>query len=79
MEFRACLRIVCSLSVDCLPGANRSVAVPAGKPQLVATIDKLHPTAAIDYHLIGLAPGDLPAVTARTAAVNLYQVDLNER
>jgi Tol biopolymer transport system component len=55
------------------------VAVPAGKPQQVATIDNLRPIAAIDYRLIGLAPGDLPVVTARTPAVNLYEVDLNER
>ena len=55
------------------------VAVPAGKPQQVATIDNLRPIAATDYRLIGLAPGDLPVVTARAPAVNLYEVDLNER
>ncbi|MGA2909418.1 MAG: winged helix-turn-helix domain-containing protein [Terracidiphilus sp.] len=55
------------------------IAVPAGKPQLVATIDNLRPIAATDYRLIGLAPGDLPVVTADTPAVNLYEVDLNER
>ena len=55
------------------------VAVPAGKPQLVATISNLRPIAATDYRLIGLAPGDLLVVTARTPAVNLYEVDLNER
>jgi len=55
------------------------IAVPAGKPQQVATIDNLRPIAAIDYRLIGLAPGDLPVITARTPAVNLYEVDLNER
>lgn len=55
------------------------IAVPAGKPQQVATIDNLRPIAATDYRLIGLAPGDLPIVTAHTAAVNLYDVDLNVR
>ena len=55
------------------------IAVPKGKPELVATIDNLRPIAATDYRLIGLAPGDLPVVTARTPAVNLYEVDLNER
>jgi Tol biopolymer transport system component/DNA-binding winged helix-turn-helix (wHTH) protein len=55
------------------------IAVPAGKPEQVATIDDLRPIAATDYRLIGLAPGDLPMVTATTPAVNLYQVDLNER
>jgi Tol biopolymer transport system component len=55
------------------------VAVPTGTPQQAATIDSLRPIAATDYRLIGLAPGDLPVVTARTPAVNLYEVDLNER
>jgi Tol biopolymer transport system component/DNA-binding winged helix-turn-helix (wHTH) protein len=55
------------------------IAVPDGKPEQVATIDDLRPIAATDYRLIGLAPGDLPMVTATTPAVNLYEVDLNER
>jgi len=55
------------------------VAVPAGKPEQVATMENLRPIAATDYRLIGLAPGDLPIVTARTPAVNLYQIDLNDR
>ncbi len=54
------------------------IAVPSGNPQPVATIDNLRPIAATDYRLIGLAPGDLPVVTARTPAVNFYEVDLNE-
>jgi hypothetical protein len=45
----------------------------------VATIENLRPIAATDYRLIGLAPGDLPIVSARTSTVNLYSVDLNER
>lgn len=55
------------------------IAVPSGKPEPVATIQSLLPISAIDYRLIGLAPGDLPIVTARTPDVNLYSVDLNER
>jgi Tol biopolymer transport system component/DNA-binding winged helix-turn-helix (wHTH) protein len=55
------------------------IAVPAGQPQQVATISNLRPIAATDYRLIGLAPGDLPMVSARTSTVNLYSVDLNER
>jgi Tol biopolymer transport system component/DNA-binding winged helix-turn-helix (wHTH) protein len=55
------------------------IAVPAGGPEQVATIESLRPIAATDYRLIGLAPGDLPIVTARAPAVNLYAVDLNER
>ena len=45
----------------------------------MAAIDNLRPNAAIDFRLFGLAPGDLPVVTAHTPAVNLYEVDLYER
>ncbi|MGO8759061.1 MAG: winged helix-turn-helix domain-containing protein [Terracidiphilus sp.] len=55
------------------------IAVPSGKTEAVATIDNLRPITATDYRLIGLAPGDLPFVTARTPAVNLYEVDLNQK
>jgi Tol biopolymer transport system component len=55
------------------------MAVPDGKVEPVATIDNLRPIAATDYRLIGLAPGDLPIVSARTSTVNLYTVNLNER
>ena len=55
------------------------IAVPSGKPEQLATIDNLRPIAATDYRLIGLAPGDLPIVSARTSTVNLYSVDLNEQ
>ncbi|MGA9672103.1 MAG: winged helix-turn-helix domain-containing protein [Terracidiphilus sp.] len=54
------------------------IAVPVGKAQQVAIIGDLQPIAATDYRLIGLAPGDLPMVSARTSSVNLYSVDLNE-
>jgi Tol biopolymer transport system component/DNA-binding winged helix-turn-helix (wHTH) protein len=55
------------------------IAVPAGSPELVATMDNLRPIAVTDYRLISLAPSDLPVVSARTSTVNLYAVDLNER
>jgi hypothetical protein len=55
------------------------IAVPAGQPEQVATMENLRPIAATDYRLIGLAPGDLPMVSARTSTVNLYSVDLNEQ
>ncbi|MDR3792809.1 MAG: winged helix-turn-helix domain-containing protein [Terracidiphilus sp.] len=55
------------------------VMAPAGKPEVVATMDKLHPIVATDYRLIGLAPGDLPIVTVRTPTANLYEVDLKDR
>jgi Tol biopolymer transport system component/DNA-binding winged helix-turn-helix (wHTH) protein len=55
------------------------IAIPSGQQESVATIENLRPVAATDYRLIGLAPGDLPVVTARTPVVNLYSVDLNEK
>lgn len=55
------------------------IAVPAGQAKLVATIGSLSPVTATDYRLIGLAPGDLPVVSAHTSTVNLYSVNLNER
>lgn len=55
------------------------ISLPSGEPQLVATIANLLPTAATDYRLIGLAPGDLPVVSVYTSTVNLYSVDLKER
>jgi Tol biopolymer transport system component/DNA-binding winged helix-turn-helix (wHTH) protein len=54
------------------------IAVPVGKPEPVATISNLRPIAATDYRLIGLAPGDLPMVSARTSTVNLFSVDLDQ-
>lgn len=54
------------------------IAVPGGMPEPVATISNLRPIAATDYRLIGLAPGDLPMVSARTSTVNLFSVDLDE-
>lgn len=55
------------------------IAIPTGQTEQVATMANLRPIAATDYRLIGLAPGDLPVVSAHTSAVNLYSVDLNER
>jgi len=55
------------------------IAVPAGQAELVATIANLRPIAATDYRLIGLAPGDLPIVSAHTSTVNLYGLDLDEQ
>ena len=55
------------------------IGVPDGRLEQVAIIGNLRPIAATDYRLVGLAPGDLPIVSARTSTVNLYSVDLNER
>lgn len=53
------------------------IPVPTGNAERIATIENLRPFVATDYRLIGLAPGDLPVVTARTPVVNLYRVDLD--
>lgn len=53
------------------------IPIPQGTPERVATIQDLLPITASEYRLIGLAPGDLIIVTARTPAVNIYQTDLN--
>ncbi len=55
------------------------IQVPAGQPEQVATIANLRPVAATDYRLIGLAPGDLPVVSAHTSTINLYGLDLDQR
>jgi Tol biopolymer transport system component/DNA-binding winged helix-turn-helix (wHTH) protein len=55
------------------------INVPGGEPVSVATIANLRPIAATDYRLIGLAPGDLPVVSAHTSTVNLYGLDLDQR
>jgi Tol biopolymer transport system component/DNA-binding winged helix-turn-helix (wHTH) protein len=55
------------------------IGVPDGHMEQIATIGNLRPITASDYRLLSLAPGDLPVVSARTSAVNLYTVDLNER
>ena len=54
------------------------VTVPDGHLEQISTINNLRPVAATDYRLIGLAPGDLPMVSAHTSTVNLYSVNLNE-
>lgn len=55
------------------------ISIPDGHLEQVATIDSLRPISATDYRLIGLAPGDLPLVTARTSVANLYGVNLSDR
>jgi Tol biopolymer transport system component len=55
------------------------IAVPSGAIEQISTISNLRPIAATDYRLIGLAPGDLPVVSARTSTVNFYSIDLNAR
>jgi Tol biopolymer transport system component/DNA-binding winged helix-turn-helix (wHTH) protein len=41
----------------------------------VATLENVRSADVLDYRLIGLAPNDMPLVTAQTSVVNLYSVD----
>lgn len=54
------------------------VAIQTGAIEQVATIRSLSPIAAADYRFIGLAPGDLPIVSARTPTVNIFKTNLDE-
>jgi Tol biopolymer transport system component len=54
------------------------IAVQSGRVEQVANIRSLSPIPAADYRLIGLAPGDLPIVSARTPTVNIFTADLDK-
>jgi hypothetical protein len=45
----------------------------------VATLEDVRSADVLDYRLIGLAPNDMPLVTAQTSVVNLYSIDLDDR
>ncbi len=45
----------------------------------VATLDNVRSADVLDYRLIGLAPTDMPLVTAQTSVVNLYSINLEDR
>jgi Tol biopolymer transport system component/DNA-binding winged helix-turn-helix (wHTH) protein len=45
----------------------------------VATVEEVRSADVLDYRLIGLAPNDMPLVTAQTSVVNLYSMDLHDR
>ncbi len=55
------------------------IDVSDGHLATVATMSNLRPIAATDYRFIGLAPGDLPIVSAHMSAANLYSIDLDEQ
>lgn len=44
----------------------------------VATLENVHSADVLDYRLIGLAPNDMPLVTAQTSVVNLYSIHLDD-
>ena len=45
----------------------------------IATLEDLRSADVLDYRLIGLAPNDMPLVTAQTSVVNLYSIHLDDR
>lgn len=47
--------------------------------QRVATLENVRSADVLDYRLIGLAPKDMPLVTAQTSVINIYSIDLDER
>lgn len=52
------------------------VAVKTGKVERVADLHDLRSANVIDYRFAGLAPGDVPLVSARMSAANIYAADL---
>jgi Tol biopolymer transport system component/DNA-binding winged helix-turn-helix (wHTH) protein len=50
--------------------------VATGKVERVADLHDLRSASVLYYHFAGLAPGDVPLVSARTSAANLYTAEL---
>jgi Tol biopolymer transport system component/DNA-binding winged helix-turn-helix (wHTH) protein len=47
-----------------------------GKVERVADLHDLRSANVVDYRFAGLAPGDVPLVSARTSTANIYSADL---
>lgn len=52
------------------------VAIATGKVDRVADLHDLRSASVLDYRFAGLAPGDVPLVSARTSTANLYAAEL---
>jgi Tol biopolymer transport system component len=50
--------------------------VATGKVERVADLHDLRSANVVDYRFAGLAPGDVPLVSARTSTANIYAADL---
>ncbi|HTV83554.1 MAG TPA: winged helix-turn-helix domain-containing protein [Acidobacteriaceae bacterium] len=50
--------------------------VATGKVERVADLHDLRSASVLDYSFAGLAPGDIPLVSARTSTANLYTAEL---
>ena len=52
------------------------VAIKTGKVERVADLHDLRTANVVDYRFAGLAPGDVPLVSARNSAANIYAAEL---
>ncbi len=52
------------------------VAVPGGQVERVADLHDLRSANVVDYRFAGLAPGDVPLVSARLSTANIYAAEL---
>ncbi|HEY1808227.1 MAG TPA: winged helix-turn-helix domain-containing protein [Acidobacteriaceae bacterium] len=52
------------------------VTVATGKIERVADLHDLRPANVVDYRFAGLAPGDVPLVSARMSTANIYAAEL---
>jgi len=52
------------------------VEVATGKIERVADLHNLRPANVVDYRFAGLAPGDVPLVSARRSTANIYAAEL---
>jgi Tol biopolymer transport system component/DNA-binding winged helix-turn-helix (wHTH) protein len=52
------------------------VAIKTGKVERVADLHAMRPANVVDYRFAGLAPGDVPLVSARNSAANIYAAEL---
>lgn len=52
------------------------VGIRTGKVERVADLHDLRSASVVDYRFAGLAPGDVPLISARMSAANIYAADL---
>jgi Tol biopolymer transport system component/DNA-binding winged helix-turn-helix (wHTH) protein len=52
------------------------VAIKTGKVERVADLHDLRSANVVDYRFAGLAPGDVPLISARLSAANIYAAEL---
>ncbi|MHB1023423.1 MAG: TolB family protein, partial [Acidobacteriaceae bacterium] len=55
------------------------VSVPDGHMERVAGMKSLQPLDIVDFRFAGLAPGNIPLVSARLSTANIYNIDLAKK